>query len=62
MLRVFNCGIGMVLVVPRGVAQDISERLNGMGERAYEIGVIERKARDEDPPLLYQALEERKGG
>jgi len=62
MLRVFNCGIGMVLVVPRGVAQDVSERLNGMGERAYEIGVIERKARDEDPPLLYQAPEERRGG
>lgn len=62
MLRVFNCGIGMVLVVPRGIAQDVSERLNGMGERAYEIGVIERKTRDEDPPLLYEATLERKGG
>ena len=29
------------------------ERLNGMGERAYEIGVIERKPTDDDPPLLY---------
>jgi phosphoribosylformylglycinamidine cyclo-ligase len=62
MLRVFNCGIGMILVVPRGVAQDVRERLNGMGERAYEIGVIERKARDEDPPLLYEPLEERRSG
>jgi phosphoribosylformylglycinamidine cyclo-ligase len=54
MLRVFNCGIGMILVVPRGDAQDVRERLNGMGERAYEIGVVERKTRDEDPPLLYE--------
>jgi phosphoribosylformylglycinamidine cyclo-ligase len=61
MLRVFNCGIGMVLVVPRASAQDVSERLNGMGERAYEIGVVERKTREEDPPLLYEALEERRG-
>jgi phosphoribosylformylglycinamidine cyclo-ligase len=54
MLRVFNCGIGMILVVPRGDAQDVRERLNGMGERAYEIGVVERKTRDEDPPLLFE--------
>jgi hypothetical protein len=40
----------------------VSERLNGMGERAYEIGVVERKTRDEDPPLLYAALEERRSG
>jgi phosphoribosylformylglycinamidine cyclo-ligase len=55
MLRVFNCGIGMVLVVPRVHARDVQERLNGMGERAYEIGVIERKSRDDDPPLLLEA-------
>jgi len=62
MLRVFNCGIGMVLVVPRLAARDVCERLQAMGERAYEIGVVERKARDEDPPLRYEALEERRGG
>ena len=44
MLRVFNCGIGMILVVPRGDAQDVRERLNGMGERAYEIGVDRAQA------------------
>ena len=59
MLRVFNCGIGMVLVVPRGQAQDVRERLNGMGERAYEIGVIERKTQDDDPPLHYEDAERR---
>jgi phosphoribosylformylglycinamidine cyclo-ligase len=61
MLRVFNCGIGMILVVPRGDAQDVRERLHGMGERAYEIGVVERKAREEDAPILYEGAESRAG-
>ncbi len=52
MLRVFNCGIGMILVVPREEAQEIAERLEGMGERAYRIGEIERK-QPEDPPILF---------
>jgi phosphoribosylformylglycinamidine cyclo-ligase len=51
MLRVFNCGIGMVLVVPRGEAQDVIDRLAAQGERAYRIGEIEVKG-PEDPPIL----------
>lgn len=50
MLRVFNCGIGLVLVVPKEQADDISDRLRGLGERTYRIGEVERKAND-DPPL-----------
>jgi len=53
MLRVFNCGIGMILIVPRTQAEDVAERLQGLGERVYRIGEIERKA-PEDPPLLLQ--------
>ena len=52
MRRVFNCGIGMVLITPREDADDILERLSAMGERTYRIGVIERKA-EADPPLLF---------
>ena len=55
MLRVFNCGIGMILVVPRAEADDIQQRLQGMGERTYRIGEIERKT-PEDPPLLLSPL------
>jgi len=54
MLRVFNCGIGMVLAVPREQAADIVHRLHGLDERAYVIGEIERKAPD-DAPLHYAA-------
>jgi phosphoribosylformylglycinamidine cyclo-ligase len=54
MLRVFNCGIGMVLVVPPEEADDIVERATGLGERIYRIGSIEAKAPD-DPALRFSA-------
>ena len=58
MLRVFNCGIGMVLIADRGDAQDICDRLSGMGERAYRIGFIEERPEGE-PSVLYTGSAER---
>jgi len=55
MLRVFNCGLGMLVIVPREQADEIRERLDALGERAYRVGEIEAKAPDE-PPLLLEAL------
>ena len=55
MLRVFNCGIGMVLVVPPEQAGDILDRLRAVGERAYRIGQIEVKG-PEEKPLLFGPL------
>lgn len=52
LLRVFNCGVGMVLVVAREHASDIIQRLEGLGERAYEIGEVERKSPDDDRLFL----------
>jgi len=52
MLRVFNGGIGMVLVVAREEAEDIQQRLEGLGERAYLIGEVERR-KPEEPALLF---------
>jgi phosphoribosylformylglycinamidine cyclo-ligase len=52
LLRVFNCGIGMVLVVPREQLDEINQRLVGLGERPYLIGEIERKEADEPALLL----------
>jgi phosphoribosylformylglycinamidine cyclo-ligase len=41
MFRVFNCGIGMVLVLAAGKADAAKALLEREGERVYAIGVIE---------------------
>jgi len=43
MYRVFNMGIGMVLIVPDKEKRDILERLGALGEQATIIGVVEKK-------------------
>lgn len=40
MYRTFNMGIGMVLAVAESQAEEIIDRLNGMGESAWNIGEI----------------------
>ncbi|MDJ0787167.1 MAG: phosphoribosylformylglycinamidine cyclo-ligase [Myxococcota bacterium] len=55
MRRVFNCGLGLVLVVARDDADEVLERLQAMGERGYRVGVIERKAED-DPAVCFEPL------
>jgi len=49
MLRVFNMGIGMILVVSEKETNDIVERLHVLGEKAYVIGSIEKAASDQAP-------------
>ena len=45
MKRTFNNGLGMIVIVPENVAQDVFERINAMDERAYFIGeIVDRKA------------------
>jgi phosphoribosylformylglycinamidine cyclo-ligase len=43
MFRVFNMGIGMMVVVPERELTEILEHLENLGERAYPIGVIEKR-------------------
>jgi phosphoribosylformylglycinamidine cyclo-ligase len=52
MLRVFNCGLGMLLVVPREQCEEIRERLEALGERCYRVGEIEAKTGDEPAVLM----------
>ena len=52
MLRVFNCGIGMLLIVGTDEAEDVARRLEALGERAYRIGQIEARPPDE-PALVF---------
>ena len=43
MHRTFNCGIGMVVIVPRGEAQAAIEALAEGGVEAFEIGAIGKR-------------------
>ena len=50
MLRVFNMGIGLMIVVPEKDTSEILDRLAKFGETAYCIGTIEKREHDE--PLV----------
>jgi phosphoribosylformylglycinamidine cyclo-ligase len=45
MVRTFNCGIGMVLVVAGGEADKVTSDLEGAGESVFRIGRIEEGQR-----------------
>ncbi len=52
MLRTFNNGIGMVMVVAPELEADVLLRLQGLHEQAFVIGeIVARKP--EDPPLVF---------
>jgi phosphoribosylformylglycinamidine cyclo-ligase len=44
MARVFNCGIGMVLVVDPAQADAIAATLRAQGETVHALGAIEARA------------------
>jgi len=52
MLRVFNCGIGLVVIIGREEADDVMQRFQALGERVYRIGEIEVKTTPDDPALV----------
>ncbi len=52
MMRTFNCGIGMIVMVPEDVVDEVLQRLAGMDENAFIIGdIVERK--DNSEPLEW---------
>ncbi|MEF8942517.1 MAG: phosphoribosylformylglycinamidine cyclo-ligase [Desulfohalobiaceae bacterium] len=50
MLKVFNCGIGLALVVGEREYEDVMLRLRGLREQAWAIGEI-KAARKDDPSV-----------
>ena len=52
MFRVFNMGIGLVLIVPSEEANQALSLVKSFGDQGYVIGEI-RKRPDGDPPLCY---------
>ena len=53
MLRTFNCGIGMVAIVPEAHAQATIKLLTDSGETAQQIGVIEQSVGHQSPQVKY---------
>ncbi len=47
MLRVFNMGIGMIIIVADKDHAEILDRLEKLGEKAYPIGTIEKRETDQ---------------
>ncbi len=47
MYRVFNMGIGMIIVVSEKEKQEVMERLTRLGEKPYLIGGIEKRKADQ---------------
>ncbi len=52
MFRVFNMGIGMIVIVSEKEAPDVMERLEILGENACILGTIEKKGDDKPPVML----------
>ncbi len=53
MLRTFNCGIGLILIVPPSDTKEILLQLKALNEDAYLIGKIERRD-DTEPPVIFE--------
>ncbi len=47
MLRVFNMGIGMMIIVAEKDHAEVLERLEKLGENAYSIGIVEKRENDQ---------------
>jgi phosphoribosylformylglycinamidine cyclo-ligase len=52
MYRVFNMGIGLILIVPGQSAEKVMARATALGDRAYRIGEM-IAGRSEDPQVEY---------
>ncbi|HDL52622.1 MAG TPA: phosphoribosylformylglycinamidine cyclo-ligase, partial [Proteobacteria bacterium] len=52
MYRVFNMGLGFLLIVPPDDADGVSDALAGAGEQVCRVGSITGR-KDSDPPVIF---------
>lgn len=52
MHRVFNCGIGMVVIVAAADVAKATERLTAAGESVYALGRIETRQAGQEQTLI----------
>ncbi len=52
MMRVFNMGVGMMIVIPEREASEVIERLQKLGEHASLIGTIEKRESGQPPVIV----------
>ena len=51
MFRIFNCGIGMVLIVDKNDVKDISNKISEMNFKNYVIGTVKEK--NQEQSVIY---------
>ena len=55
MYRTFNCGIGMVVCVPKADVDNTLAVLHDCNETAFVIGTIEKGAHDTEPSVVFNS-------
>lgn len=54
MRRTFNCGIGMIAILPAGFVESVIDRCFDLDIAAWEIGHIQSTALNNSPSVFYQ--------
>jgi len=52
MHRVFNCGIGMVVIVPAAEAEPVAATLTAAGELVFRIGEVQLRSKSEAQTVI----------
>jgi phosphoribosylformylglycinamidine cyclo-ligase len=52
MMRTFNNGIGLIIVVAEKDMQDVMQQIEAMGEKAYHMGWIEERGKSSAVKLI----------
>ena len=58
MVRTFNCGIGMIVIVSKDHVEEVSEKLTSGGEIVYNLGYLATKPSSDAPDVVLNNLEQ----